>query len=76
MTYAVKAVEELTKEGIDVELIDLRTIRPMDLPTIVESVKKTGRLVTVEEGTRRTRSAPKSPPASCSRPSTIWMRRF
>jgi len=50
MTYAVKAVEELTKEGIDVELIDLRTIRPMDLPTVLESVKKTGRLVTVEEG--------------------------
>ena len=45
-----KAVAELEKEGIDVELIDLRTIRPMDLPTIVESVKKTGRLVTVEEG--------------------------
>jgi pyruvate dehydrogenase E1 component beta subunit len=50
MTYAVKAVEELTKLGIDVELIDLRTIRPMDLPTVIESVKKTGRLVTVEEG--------------------------
>lgn len=50
MTYAVKAVDELTKEGIDVELIDLRTIRPMDLPAIIESVKKTGRLVTVEEG--------------------------
>ncbi|SIQ63818.1 pyruvate dehydrogenase E1 component beta subunit [Rhizobium sp. RU33A] len=50
MTYSVKAVEELAKEGIDVELIDLRTIRPMDLPTIIESVKKTGRLVTVEEG--------------------------
>ena len=46
----IKAVEELTKDGIDVELIDLRTIRPMDLPTIIESVKKTGRLVTVEEG--------------------------
>ncbi|MDI6838817.1 MAG: pyruvate dehydrogenase complex E1 component subunit beta [Rhizobiaceae bacterium] len=50
MTYAVKAAEELAKEGIDVELIDLRTIRPMDIPTVVESVKKTGRLVTVEEG--------------------------
>ena len=50
MTYAVKAIEELTKEGIDVELIDLRTIRPMDLPAVIESVKKTGRLVTVEEG--------------------------
>jgi pyruvate dehydrogenase E1 component beta subunit len=50
MTYSVKAIAELEKEGIDVELIDLRTIRPMDLPTIIESVKKTGRLVTVEEG--------------------------
>ncbi|MBB4007934.1 pyruvate dehydrogenase complex E1 component subunit beta [Allorhizobium taibaishanense] len=50
MTYATKAVEELTKLGIDVELIDLRTIRPMDLPTVIESVKKTSRLVVVEEG--------------------------
>ncbi|MBB3133998.1 pyruvate dehydrogenase E1 component beta subunit [Rhizobium pisi] len=50
MTYATKAVAELEKLGIDVELIDLRTIRPMDLPTVIESVKKTGRLVTVEEG--------------------------
>lgn len=50
MTYSVKAVDELAKLGIDVELIDLRTIRPMDLPTVIESVKKTGRLVTVEEG--------------------------
>ncbi|MCO6408349.1 pyruvate dehydrogenase complex E1 component subunit beta [Hoeflea alexandrii] len=50
MNYAVKAVEELSGMGIDVELIDLRTIRPMDLPTVIESVKKTGRLVTVEEG--------------------------
>jgi pyruvate dehydrogenase E1 component beta subunit len=50
MSYAVKAVAELEKIGIDVELIDLRTLRPMDLPTVIESVKKTGRLVTVEEG--------------------------
>ncbi len=50
MTYATKAVAELEKLGIDVELIDLRTLRPMDLPTVIESVKKTGRLVTVEEG--------------------------
>jgi len=50
MTYAVKAADELAKLGIDVEIIDLRTIRPMDLPTVIESVKKTGRLVTVEEG--------------------------
>lgn len=50
MTYAVKAAAELEAMGIDVEIIDLRTIRPMDLPTVIESVKKTGRLVTVEEG--------------------------
>ncbi|OAP34443.1 pyruvate dehydrogenase [Sinorhizobium glycinis] len=50
MTYAVKAAAELEAKGIDVEIIDLRTIRPMDLPTVIESVKKTGRLVTVEEG--------------------------
>ncbi len=50
MSYAIKAIAELEKLGIDVELIDLRTIRPMDLPAVIESVKKTGRLVTVEEG--------------------------
>lgn len=50
MTYAVKAAEELAGEGIDVEVIDLRTIRPMDLDTVIASVKKTNRLVTVEEG--------------------------
>tara|TARA_R110000751_G_scaffold191217_2_gene296919 strand:- start:38026 stop:39414 length:1389 start_codon:yes stop_codon:yes gene_type:complete len=50
MNYAVKAADELAGMGIDAEIIDLRTIRPMDLPTIIESVRKTGRLVTVEEG--------------------------
>ncbi|YBV97490.1 pyruvate dehydrogenase complex E1 component subunit beta [Phyllobacteriaceae bacterium JZ32] len=50
MTYAVKAAEELAGLGIDAEIIDLRTIRPMDLPTVIESVKKTGRCVTIEEG--------------------------
>lgn len=50
MNYAVEALPEFEKLGIDVELIDLRTVRPMDVPTIVESVKKTGRLVTIEEG--------------------------
>ncbi|WP_127524204.1 pyruvate dehydrogenase complex E1 component subunit beta [Mesorhizobium sp. Z1-4] len=50
MTYAVKAADELAGMGIDVEVIDLRTIRPMDLDTVIESVKKTNRLVTVEEG--------------------------
>jgi pyruvate dehydrogenase E1 component beta subunit len=50
MTYAIKASEELAGMGIDAEIIDLRTIRPMDLPTVIASVKKTGRLVTIEEG--------------------------
>ncbi len=50
MTYALKAAEELAKQGIEAEVIDLRTIRPMDVDTIVASVKKTGRCVTVEEG--------------------------
>ncbi len=50
MTYALKAGEELAKEGIEAEIIDLRTIRPMDTETIVASVKKTGRAVVVEEG--------------------------
>ncbi|MBN9236273.1 MULTISPECIES: pyruvate dehydrogenase complex E1 component subunit beta [Phyllobacteriaceae] len=50
MTYAVKAEAELAKLGIDAEIVDLRTIRPMDIDTIIASVKKTNRLVTVEEG--------------------------
>jgi pyruvate dehydrogenase E1 component beta subunit len=50
MTYALKAAEALAKEGIEAEVIDLRTIRPMDVESIVASVKKTNRLVTVEEG--------------------------
>jgi pyruvate dehydrogenase E1 component beta subunit len=50
MTYALKAAYELAKEGIEAEVIDLRTLRPMDTETIVASVKKTGRAVTVEEG--------------------------
>jgi pyruvate dehydrogenase E1 component beta subunit len=50
MSYALKAADELAKENIAAEVIDLRTLRPMDTETIVESVKKTGRLVTVEEG--------------------------
>jgi pyruvate dehydrogenase E1 component beta subunit len=50
MTYALKAAEELAKDGIEAEVIDLRTLRPMDSAAVIESVKKTGRLVTVEEG--------------------------
>ncbi|RUM99358.1 pyruvate dehydrogenase complex E1 component subunit beta [Pseudaminobacter arsenicus] len=50
MTYAVKAEAELREMGIDVEIIDLRTIRPLDFDTVIASVKKTNRLVVVEEG--------------------------
>jgi pyruvate dehydrogenase E1 component beta subunit len=50
MSYALKAADELAKEGIEVDLIDLRTLRPLDTDTIVASVMKTGRAVTVEEG--------------------------
>ncbi len=50
MKYAIEASEILTNVGIDAEVIDLRTIRPMDLDTVISSVQKTGRLVTVEEG--------------------------
>ena len=53
MTYALKAAEQLSREGIEAEVIDLRTLKPMDLETILESVRKTGRLVTVEEGWRQ-----------------------
>ena len=47
---ALEAAEALAQDGIDAEVIDLRTIRPLDTATIVESVKKTNRLVAVEEG--------------------------
>ncbi|MBI3439209.1 MAG: pyruvate dehydrogenase complex E1 component subunit beta [Proteobacteria bacterium] len=50
VAHAMKAAEELAKDGIDAEVIDLRTLRPLDTATIIESVKKTNRLVTVEEG--------------------------
>jgi pyruvate dehydrogenase E1 component beta subunit len=47
---ALEAAEALAEEGIDAEVIDLRTIRPLDIQTIITSVQKTNRLVTVEEG--------------------------
>ena len=50
MTYAMAAAEKLAAEGIEAEVIDLRTIRPMDLETILQSVRKTNRCVCVEEG--------------------------
>src|SRR5439155_19002128 len=53
MTYALKAAEELAGDKIEAEVIDLRTLKPMDIETIVESVKKTGRILPVEEGWRQ-----------------------
>ncbi|NRB36247.1 MAG: pyruvate dehydrogenase complex E1 component subunit beta [Rhodobacteraceae bacterium] len=50
MQYALEAGEKLAEEGISAEVIDLRTLRPMDLPAVIASVQKTNRLVTVEEG--------------------------
>ncbi|CUH80208.1 pyruvate dehydrogenase complex E1 component subunit beta [Tropicibacter naphthalenivorans] len=50
MSHTLKAAEELAKEGISAEVIDLRTLRPMDTATIIASVQKTNRCVTVEEG--------------------------
>jgi pyruvate dehydrogenase E1 component beta subunit len=49
MKVALNAAAELEKEGISAEVIDLRTIRPLDIATIIQSVKKTNRLVIVEE---------------------------
>ena len=49
MKEAIKAIDELKKDGIEAELIDLRTIRPLDINTIIASVKKTNRLVILEE---------------------------
>jgi len=46
----IEAAEALAKEGIEAELIDLRSLRPLDMATVIESVKKTNRLVTVEQG--------------------------
>lgn len=50
MTYATKAADELAGMGISAEIIDLRSLRPLDSDTVVRSVMKTGRCVTVEEG--------------------------
>ncbi len=49
MNYALTAADKLTEEGIEAEVVDLRTLRPMDITTVIESVKKTNRCVTVEE---------------------------
>jgi pyruvate dehydrogenase E1 component beta subunit len=50
LAYTIDAAEQLAGEGIDAEVIDLRTLRPLDIETVVQSVKKTNRIVTIEEG--------------------------
>ena len=50
MSYAMEAAEKLSESGLSAEVIDLRSLRPMDTQTVIESVKKTNRCVTVEEG--------------------------
>ncbi|MBT2731639.1 alpha-ketoacid dehydrogenase subunit beta [Carnobacterium sp. ISL-102] len=50
---AIKAADELEKEGISVEIVDLRTISPLDIETIIASVEKTGRVVVVQEAQRQ-----------------------
>ncbi|MEN8876045.1 MAG: pyruvate dehydrogenase complex E1 component subunit beta, partial [Hyphomonas sp.] len=50
--FALQAAETLAEQGIDAEVIDLRTIRPLDTKTVIESVKKTNRIVCCEEGWR------------------------
>ncbi len=50
MTYALEAADKLAEDGISAEVIDLRTLRPMDTDTVIASVMKTNRCVTVEEG--------------------------
>jgi pyruvate dehydrogenase E1 component subunit beta len=50
MSYALQAAEELAKENLAAEVIDLRSLRPIDTDTVIASVQKTNRCVTVEEG--------------------------
>ncbi len=50
VSYCIKAADELAKEGIEAEIVDLRSLRPMDTQTIIQSVMKTNRCVAVEEG--------------------------
>ena len=49
MSHTLEAADELAKDGVSAEVIDLRTLRPLDMATVIESVKKTNRCVTVEE---------------------------
>ncbi len=74
---ALQAAELLAAEGVDVEIIDPRTLLPLDRDTIVESVAKTGRVVITHEAVEHGASVRRSqPPSWRARPSTTWMRRW
>jgi pyruvate dehydrogenase E1 component beta subunit len=50
LELSMKAAEELAKEGVEAEIVDLRTLRPLDMEPVLESFKKTNRAIVVEEG--------------------------
>ncbi|WP_347032676.1 transketolase C-terminal domain-containing protein, partial [Escherichia coli] len=50
---SLKAAEELEKEGVSVEVVDLRTVQPLDIETIIASVEKTGRAIVVQEAQKQ-----------------------
>jgi pyruvate dehydrogenase E1 component beta subunit len=52
LQHSLKAADELAKEGIEIEVVDLRTLRPLDMEPVIESFKRTNRVVLVEEGWR------------------------
>ena len=72
---AIDAAERLAAEGIEAEVIDPRTLVPLDLDPIAESVRRTGRAVVAHEAVRAAASAPSWPPSSRTPRSTIWRRR-
>ncbi len=72
---ASEIAEQLAKEGISVEVIDLRTIVPLDMETVLTSVRKTGKVLIAHEAAQAAASAPKSRPASRKQRSPISTRR-
>jgi len=69
------AAEILAKEGIEAELVDLRSLRPLDTATVIQSVKKTNRVVTVEQGWPICSIGSESPQRSWIKPSIGWTHR-
>ena len=76
MNLALESADQLADEGINAEVVNLRTLRPLDTETIVNSIKKTNRVVSIVEGGQSLVSAPKFQPSPWNRHSIIWMRRW